>query len=254
MNNTLEVVIDTDTLGRWVDTFDSVVAETRIHVSPDGIIGNPVGPGNVAQVRQELHPRACEHFEATEFTTAVDLTRLSDYVSSGTGDVVELSYNAETRKLDIEHGQASFEFALIDPDEVRQDGEVPDDLSHKFTADVTLEAGAFAHAVKTMDDLSDHIVIDGDPNREDPVIVTADGDLDAVEWGFNNSLQEGSKVDDVGSSMFNQDYLEDMSSVIPKDADLSIQFGNDLPITMQYEYADSGVDVTMMCAPRIQKR
>ena len=246
-----DAIIETDVLVDWLETFQSVVDEARVHIREDGLYAIPVDPANVAMVEQTLHATAFESYDATEFDIGVNLETLQDYVEAGDEELVHLEYNAEIATLEIHCGAVDLEMACIDPDAIRNDGTIPDVFDGMAT-DVTLDAGAFDHAVSVVGMVSDHVVVDSDPNRDPPLEVSAKGDTDKATVGFEHSLHEGSEVTGEGESLFSLEYLEDLTGAIPKDAELRVRAGDEWPMVMDYEYADGGVTARMMCAPRIR--
>jgi proliferating cell nuclear antigen len=162
-------------------------------------------------------------------------------------DLIQMALDPETRKLLIEFGGLEYTLALIDPDSIRQEPDIPDlDLP----ARVVLEGSDIDRAVRAADMVSDHVelIVDAD---DEIFRVHAEGDTDNVDLDLGRDdlidLEAGA-----ADSLFSLDYLKDLNKAIPKDAEVEILLGEDFPAKFKYEYADGAATVTQMLAPRIQ--
>jgi proliferating cell nuclear antigen len=163
------------------------------------------------------------------------------------GQLVELELNEETRKLRIQIGGLEYTLALIDPDSIRQEPDIPDlDLP----AEITLQGRDIDRAVTAADMVSDHIALGVDVEDEH-FYVDAKGDTDDVHF----QLDRVDLIDlEVGEahSLFSLDYLKDMNKAIPKDAEVRIELGEEYPVKLHFSIAEDQGQVTFMLAPRIQ--
>lgn len=123
-----------------------------------------------------------------------------------------------------------------------------------FVVDVELDGAALAHGIDVAGMVSDHLEIDADPDRDSPIKFIGEGDTDDAVVPYQESLHEGSTVDEAAASLFSHDYMEDLAKNIPNDAAVRLRIGDEWPLMLEYEYSEGYADVTMMCAPRIQSR
>jgi proliferating cell nuclear antigen len=161
--------------------------------------------------------------------------------------LVELELDEETRKLHIQIDGLEYTLALIDPDSIRQEPDIPDlDLP----AEVVLEGRDVNRAVTAADMVSDHIALGVDDN-DDHFYVDAQGDTDDVHF----ELGRDDLIDiTVGPahSLYSLDYLKDMNKAIPSDAEVTVDLGEEFPVKLHFEIAEGEGHVTYMLAPRIQ--
>ncbi|MFB6185363.1 MAG: DNA polymerase sliding clamp, partial [Halobacteriaceae archaeon] len=153
----------------------------------------------------------------------------------------------ERRVLQLESDGLSFNLSIIDPDTV---GEEPEMVDLSLPTDVTIPAEVFDEIIKACSLASDHITIGSDPG-ENVVYAVAEGDTDGVRY----TLQEDAFSDGtVGEarSLYNLDYLYDMSKAIPNGTGVELQVGQEYPLIISYTLAD-GQTVTFVLAPRIQE-
>jgi proliferating cell nuclear antigen len=241
-------IVSASTLRDALDSVSVLVDECKMRLNEDGLAIRAVDPANVGMVDLSLEAAAFESYEADGGVIGVNLARLEDIAGMGNaGDLVHLELNEETRKLHIRIDGLSYTLALIDPDSIRQEPDIPDlDLP----ARIVVEGNQLDRGITAADMVSDHInlrVDEGDATFH----IEAEGDTDDVdfEMGADNLIDL-----DAGpaSSLFSLDYLKDMDKAIPGDAEVAVELGEEFPVKLHYDFAEGLGNVTFMLAPRIQ--
>ncbi|PSP49014.1 DNA polymerase sliding clamp [Halobacteriales archaeon QH_7_69_31] len=241
-------IVSADTLGAALDSVSVLVDECKVRLEADGLTIRAVDPANVGMVDLELSAAAFESYETDGGVIGVNLDRLADIVGMGDADqLVHLELDEETRKLHISLDGLEYTLALIDPDSIRQEPDLPElDLS----AEVVIEGRDIDRAVTAADMVSDHIALGVDADAEE-FYVDAEGDTDDVhlELGREDliALTPGE-----ARSLFSLDYLDDMNKAISSDAEVTMELGEEFPVKMHFGYAEGDGHVTFMLAPRIQ--
>lgn len=231
-----------------------LVQEAKIYFSDEGMYALAVDAANVCMVGPAtLAPRGFEHFDATgKATVGVNLTALVDRLDpAGKTDLVSFEIDMETRHMNLAYGSADVSIALIDPDSVRQEPDVPDiDLPNT----VVLEGSALSHAVEVTGMVSDHLFLEGHPDERE-VVFRGKGDVDdaTVAYGDDDTL-DGTKVSESCESVFSLDYLKALTHPIPDDAEVTVKFGDEFPATLSWDTFDGAFTVNQNVAPRIQSR
>jgi len=241
-------IVSAGTLGTALDSVSVLVEECKLHLDDEEVTIRAVDPANVGMVDLTLSADAFESYEADGGVIGVDLSRLQDIASmAGNDDLVHLELDEETRKLHISIDGLEYTLALIDPDSVRQEPDIPDlDLP----ANIVLEGRDIDRAVTAADMVSDHIALGVDEDEEQ-FYVDAEGDTDDVHF----ELDRDDLIDlTVGPahSLFSLDYLKDMNKAIPSDAEVTLDLGEEFPIKLHFDIAEADGHVTYMLAPRIQ--
>ncbi|HMB51323.1 DNA polymerase sliding clamp [Natronoarchaeum rubrum] len=243
-----KAIVSAETLGTALDSVSVLVDECKIHLEEDGIAIRAVDPANVGMVDLSLDAAAFESYEADGGLIGVNLSRLEDIVGmADSGQLVELELDEETRKLHIQIDGLEYTLALIDPDSIRQEPDIPDlDLP----AEIVIEGGDINRAVTAADMVSDHIALGVDADAE-TFYVEAEGDTDDVHFELDREdlidLQAGE-----ARSLFSLDYLKDMNKAIAKDGEVTTELGEEFPVKMHFDIAEGQGSVTFMLAPRIQ--
>ncbi|WP_435348374.1 DNA polymerase sliding clamp [Haloarchaeobius sp. HRN-SO-5] len=243
-----KAIVSAETLKTTLDSVSVLVDECKIHLNEDGLEIRAVDPASVGMVDLRLSADAFESYEATGGVIGVNLSRLEDIASMADSDqLVELELDEETRKLHIQIDGLEYTLALIDPDSIRQEPDIPElDLS----AEVTIEGRDVNRAVKASDMVSDHIALGVDADDE-LFYVDAEGDTDDVHLELDTEdlidLQAGD-----AHSLFSLDYLKDMNKAIPSDAEVTLELGEEFPLKIHFDIAEGQGSVLFVLAPRIQ--
>ncbi len=243
-----DAIVSASTLQATLDSVGVLVDECKIHLNEDGLTIKAVDPANVGMVDMRLDEAAFESYETDGGVIGVNLVRLMDIAGMASGDqLVHLQLDEETRKLHISIDGLEYTLALIDPESIREEPDLPDlDLP----ATIVVEGRDIDRAVTAADMVSDHIELGVDA-AEEVFYVSAEGDTDDVhlELGTDDliSLEAGD-----AASLFSLDYLKDMNKAIPSDAEVTIELGEEFPVKMHFDVAQGDGVVTYMLAPRIQ--
>jgi proliferating cell nuclear antigen len=243
-----KAIVSADTLGETLDSVSVLVDECKIHLDEDGLSIRAVDPANVGMVDLDLGAAAFESYEADGGIIGVNLSRLEDIAGmADAGQLVQLELDEETRKLHIQIEGLEYTLALIDPDSIRQEPDIPDlDLS----AHVVVEGADIDRAVRAADMVSDHIAL-GVDTADELFYVDAEGDTDDVHLELTREQLIDLEAGDA-HSLFSLDYLKDMNKAIPKDAEVELELGDEYPVKLHFDIAEAQGHVTYMLAPRIQ--
>ena len=248
---TFTAICDVATLKAYFAPLSTIADECKINLSEDGFQTRVVDPAQVAMSSVTLDDDAFESYDADGGVIGLNIGRIEDVLGFGNaGDIVHLELNPETRKLEVDIAGLSYTLALIDPDSVRQEPDIPD-LSEQLTADVRLAESDMGRGIKATDLVTDHIRFTADAEAGE-LHVIGEGDTDDVNLSLNGDLLlEGSTIDGDADSLFSLDYMSDISKAFPSGAELDFRIGEDVPLNLGYTDADGALSVEYMLAPRI---
>ena len=241
-------IVSAETLQETLDSVSVLVDECKIRLEEDGLSIRAVDPANVGMVDLTLSADAFESYGADGGLIGVDLTRLDDIAGmANSGQLVELELDEQTRKLEIRIDGLEYTLALIDPDSIRQEPDIPElDLP----AEIVLPGEEIDRAVTAAEMVSDHIAL-GVDGASELFYVDAEGDTDDVHFELTREeLIELAAGD--AHSLFSLDYLSDMNKAIASDAAVTLDLGEEYPVKLHFDIAEGNGHVTYMLAPRIQ--
>lgn len=242
-------IVEADRFEHFLDTLSTVAREAKVHCTEDGFEARVVDSANVAMVWADLDAEGFESYHGDETTLGVDLERMFEVLDfAGAGDLVHLELDPETRMLDVQINNVGFEIALIDPDAMKAEPDLPDvDLP----SSVTIPGSELQKGIDAAEIQSDHLTISVD-DAEQEMHITAKGDTDTSDVDYGEEEIIECQVSGPAESMFSVDYAVDLVSPIPDDAEVTIELGTEFPTIWEWVGEEGALDVTMMLAPRIQ--
>jgi len=244
-------IVSADILQQYVDTFASLVDECRMHFSESGLSATAVDPANVAMVDADLSRGAFEAFDSPgEVRIGVALDKLDDKLgSANSDDLVEFGLDMETRHLRLRYRTVEHKMALIDPDSIRQEPEMPDLELPNFAE---IHSDDLQEARKNVALVTDHLWIRGDDVAgEGELRFVGEGDTDRTILSYVGDDLERDDIHEDTESCFSVDYIEDMDKPIPSGVVVGIEFGDEFPMVLSWSAFEETLDVTYSLAPRI---
>lgn len=243
-----EAIATKSELESFTDPISQLVEECKVNLNEDGLHVRAVDPANVAMVESNARAGGFESYEADGGLIGLNVDRFEDVIGmANSGDLVHLELDEETRKLTIQIDGMEFTLALIDPDTIRAEPDIPDlDL----TSEIVLEGRHIDRGITAADMVSDHITLAVD-EKEELFEIEAEGDTDDVHIGLDRDdlidLQVGP-----ARSLFSLDYLKDMNKAIDAGDEVTIELGEEYPTKLAFTTEEGNVDVQYMLSPRIQ--
>ena len=257
----LTVVIRAEVLQQVVDQLLTVVDEAIFRLGYDGMSVTAVDPANVGMVDLEVEPGAFESVGDGMFPVGLNLQRLDDYIDGASGgDPVTLSFQPETLSVEIQHTNVEVEMAGINTEAMRDEPDIPE-LDH--SVGLTADAGVFRDAIENAELVSDHVEFEAVVDDQE-LVVSGEGDTDTIETVLgSDELPEASFESDT-TSLYSLAYLvggstgkskyKGLLKPLNRDTDLRVEFSEEMPVKMHYDFADGFGHVTVMLAPRVQSR
>jgi proliferating cell nuclear antigen len=248
-----EATIKAGTLQGLIDSVDVLVDECKVRLGDERVSIRAVDPANVGMVDVDLEAQAFESYHTSPGLLGMNLNKFADVVSLGDkDDLVHLNYDAQTRKLHISVGGIEYTLALIDPDSIRQEPDIPD---LNLNVEATVDSSVVDQGVTASDMVSDHIALGTEQDgHQDQLVIEAEGDTDDVELVVkqdDDEFIEGT-FNGEAHSLFSLDYLKDMNKALPKNAEVTLEIGDEYPIKLHFDDEDGVMHTTYMLAPRIQ--
>lgn len=242
-----EAIIQADRLADAIDAATALVDECRLRIEADGISIRAADPAVVAMVEVEIDADDFESYAADGEVIGVNLMRLEELSKvANNDDLVRLRLDSERRTLVVEVGTLSYSLALIDPETVRKEPDLPD-ISPP--AEATLSGAQLDHGITAADMVADHLRLRV-PEKRNSLRIEAEGDTDdvTVELGSEDLISFSPGEAD---SLYSLDYLKEMSRAIPGDALVTVEMGTEFLVRLAYEAAEAGPRVSYRLAPRI---
>ncbi|QKY18318.1 hypothetical protein [Halorubrum sp. CBA1229] len=257
----MTVSVRAEVLQQVIDQLLTVVDEAIFRIGYDGLSVTAVDPANVGMVDLEVEPGAFESVGDGMFPIGLNLQRLDDYIDGASGgDPVTLSFQPETLSVEIQHTNVEVDMAGIDTEAMRGEPDIPE-LDHNV--EFTTEAGVFRDAIENAELVSDHVEFEAVVDDQE-LVVSGDGDTDMIETVLGSDELPEANFDSDATSMYSLAYLvggsaegsklKGLLKPMSKGTDLRVEFSEEMPVKMYYDFADGFGHTTLMLAPRIQAR
>jgi proliferating cell nuclear antigen len=242
-----EATIEASLLQDVLTALGAFVDEARVHLTDEGLGIKAVDPANVGMTEIRMPTMVFEQYETPGGLLGLDLERFSDVLGmANKGDLVSLTLNEATRKLEVEVDGLEFELACLDPETIRSDPEIPD---LEMDVDVTFAKSELSQAYKAANLIADHIEVAGNP-KDEAVVFAAEGDSDNMQYTVDDDLDAIDSLAE-SSALYSLDYVKDARKGMPRSCQVELRFGQDHPIEFTYQLGDA-IDVRTMIAPRIR--
>lgn len=246
-----EAIVVNDPVDQLVDSVGALVDEFRLHTYENRIEIAAVDPANVGMTRVGLDAAAFESFEATGGTLGIPLSKTGGFEDAvgiaGSSDLLWFDLQEDTRKLSIEVDTHEVELALIEPESIRQDPDIPE---MDLPGHVVLDAADLKRSVKIADQYSDHILVYGD-EEEQAFGIEAAGGTDTYTCKFTSDDRvDADRIPGV-SSLVSADYLKDVTKAMPSESEVHVYWGDEFPIRFEHSFANGHGDVEVLISPRI---
>ena len=252
-------IIEAGSLDTWLDHVSMFHYEFRLHITPEGYSTRVVDTAGVGMIDTRLDKTAFESHKSGptgegSIILGVNIERIQDVLGLVSSDqLVEVTFDDESRMLHLNAGEVSQSVALIDPETIQQEPDMPD---LDVPTEVVLPGRSLDTATKAADLVSKTITIgyyDGDSeNRQEGLFFSAEGDID-------DTLVEPDEqsVESCGETetMLSVDYLKTLTKQVPKDGDVRITVGKEHPtqfdFTAEDQRGEETIESTVIIAPRI---
>jgi proliferating cell nuclear antigen len=243
-----EATIEKSNVVPYFDAVSQHVDEAKVRIGDEGLNIRAVDPANVQMVDGSLSSLAFESYHAEMGVIGVNLERLNDILGNANkGDLIHFQLNPEVRKLTISVENLEFTMALIDPDSIRQEPDLPDlDLDAK----IIMEGSVFSDAVDAIDMVTEHALFSYERGNAE---IYGEGDTDdaTIDLTDNDGVHDIT-AHDAGESLFSLDYLKNFEKMLNKNTTVTARIGNEFPIMVDFGLADGHIQIEGMLAPRIQ--
>lgn len=241
-----KALIGAEKLKDSIESISTLVDEARFRITPEGLSVKAVDPANVAMVSFELSKDAFDSFEATEGELGIDLTKLTGVMEmADKSDIIEIELDEASHKLIVRMRGLAYTMSLLDPSSIRKEPKVP---SLDLPAHIVIRGEDIKRAVKAAEKVSDYMSMGV---RGNVFFMEAEGDTDKVLVELGKEQLIDLQATDA-KSLFSLDYLSDMSKILGKSSEVTIDLGKDFPLKIRIKIAEGHGEVSYMLAPRVE--
>ncbi|NPA47256.1 MAG: DNA polymerase sliding clamp [Thermococci archaeon] len=233
-----------------IATASNLIDEAAFRISEDGVFMRAMDPSRVVLIDLSLPSSVFSRFEVEEpETIGINMDHFKKVLKRGKSKDVLILRKGEENFLEVVFegtAKRTFKLPLIDVDEL--DLELPE---LPFTARVVLLGEVLKEAVRDASLVSDAIKFLA---KENEFVMKAEGETNEVE--IKLTLEDEGlldlEVEEETSSAYGISYLADMIKGFGKADEVTLRFGNEMPLEMDYFIRDEG-KLVFLLAPRVEE-
>ncbi|WP_456367865.1 DNA polymerase sliding clamp [Thermococcus sp.] len=233
-----------------IATASNLIDEAAFKFTEEGISMRAMDPSRVVLIDLNLPESIFSKYEVEEpETIGINMDQFKKVLKRGKAKDTLILRKGEENFLEVTFegtAKRTFRLPLIDVEELELDlPELP------FTARVVLLGEVLKEGIKDASLVSDAIKFIA---RENEFIMKAEGETNEVE--IRLTLEDEGLLDlevqEETKSAYGISYLSDMVKGIGKADEVILNFGNEMPLQMEYMIRDEG-RLTFLLAPRVEE-
>lgn len=243
----LNITARQDLMRNIFDTISVVVEEARLDFAENDMEIRVVDPSHVAMIRMKVDSAAFESWEVDETSLGLELVKMRDLLSLGNaGDLIEMKHDEAEGRINLSMGKIDRVIRPLDHSTVSPPN-VPD---LELPASVTLSGEDLSRALRAARQVGDLVNIS--LSEEGLTINVTGGDTDSVSVMYTKDEVQELKCDGAVRSQYSLTYLLPISKLMSVVDSVTLRFGDNFPLKIEYEFANGAADVTYFLAPRIE--
>ena len=241
-----EAKVKAEILKEFVDVLSTLVDETKVNATKEGISVRAVDPAHVAMVDLSLDSAAFESYKSDDQELGLDLDKVKEVLRlAKMGDVIDLRYDEDKNKLVLIVGNITRRMALVDTAGM-SDPKVP---NLNLPAKLTIRVEELRQGIRASENVSDHIALTVSPEG---FTMQGEGDTDSVDLKLGKDFLDELDSKEQVRSMFPLDYFANMIKAITSAPSVTMYLGNDYPVKLEFAIGGGKGKVKYLLAPRIE--
>lgn len=242
----LNVTARQELMSKIVDTLGIVVEDARFDFAEDGLHVRVVDPSHVAMVKLDVDAAAFDTWELDETKVGFDIRKLKEMLSlGGANDLIEFSFSDETGVLTINLGKIDRNIRPLD-NSVMNPPAVPE---LEFPCKATINGAVFSQALRAARQVGDLVNFS---ISEESFTIHVQGSADSVTVVFDKEELHSLECTAPARSQYSLQYLVGMAKIFGSLDEVSLGFGDNFPLSMNFSFYDGAAEVQYFLAPRVE--
>jgi hypothetical protein len=242
------IIVDSDNLRYGIEPVAAFSETALITVGADHISIEGCGEAMTAASEARLSHDGTIGFDGEFQIGLLALSRLLSVLETLSGRTVDLVYQPNAAELTIESGGVAYTLPAVDADTIRQ---YDADMNVEYTLACTIRGEFLADAVSFVDITGGHFEIEYLPGEAELQVSNYSGE-DAVELAYDDEALDGFTKRGVAEGLYDNSYLSDLFETLSYDPECLLSLGEDIPLCIEYTFADGDGEVAILQATRIK--
>lgn len=242
----LNVVARSDLMRTVVETLNVVVEEARMDFSEAGLDVRVVDPSHVAMIQMNVDSAAFDTWEVDQTSLGIELPKMKDLLGLASAtDLIEMQYDDAVGQVNINMGKIDRVIRPLDPANLAP----PNVPGLELPASVEIKGGDLAQALRAARQVGDLVNLSIEP---DAFTVHVQGDTDSVHVSYGSDEVNSLECESPVRSQFSLTYLLPISKIMATVESVRLRFGENLPLKIEFDFADGSGSVVYFLAPRVE--
>ena len=242
----LNVTARQDLMKTIVETINVVVEEARLDFKENGLEIRVVDPSHVAMIQMEVDSAAFDTWNVDEVELGLEMKKLREMVSlAGAGDLVQFNYSEDTGNVTMNIGRIDRNIRPLDNSTLNP----PNLPTLNLPCEVKISGSDLAQSFRAAMQVGDLVNLSADPDK---FIVSVSGTTDSVIVGYDKEDLTSITCDGSTRSQYSLTYLVPLAKVFAPLGDVTLQFGENLPLRLTFEIDNGAGSVEYFLAPRVE--
>ena len=228
-----------------VETLMTQVEEARFDFYEDRLEICAVDAANVAMIKMDVDASMFETWDLDEVKVVMELAKLREVLSlSSPDELVDITFDDVANRINVAVGKIKRTLSPVSENQVRVPKRVPDlslestvkmsgaDLSRAFRA--AKYVGEIVHLSMSSDNFG----------------VNVPGTTDSIDVLYSKDEIENLECASAVNSQYSLTYMLELVKKLDNVDSISLAFGTNLPLKMNFSFYDGGINVLFLLAPR----
>lgn len=246
MPHMLNVTARQELITKILDTLMIVIEDARFDFAEDGLTVRVVDSSHVAMIKLTVDAAAFDGWELDSKQIGLEMKKIREVTSLGSvGELIEMTHQ-EGGDFTMSLGKIVRNLRPLDNSTMATPPSLPKlDLPCKVVMNGS-ELGQALKAAKQVGDLVNFSI------DESSFKVHVRNSTDSVDISFDKDEVEELVCSGAARSQYSLTYLEPLSRRFGPQDSVTIQFGENFPLAMNFSFEDGAAEVDYFLAPRVE--
>jgi len=240
-----EMKLKMDVLETLTNAVSGISDEAMLKVRKEGISLEVIDKQKVTFVNVVLSKEAFESFDMPKCDLGLSFVRIKKFLRLvKPEDVVTFVYEPKKKRISLQVKELTQRMSLKE-----LNINVPNLRSFDFKTDIEMETETLKKVIRMAENVASEILFTASP---DNLTFSSENQMDKVEMFIPGKELKNFKCEELLKSLYATEYLSMIVKAINKAENITISFGNDVPLKLVFDFANGYGTVMLMLAPRMR--
>ncbi|CAI8268942.1 MAG: hypothetical protein CMA41_00160 [Euryarchaeota archaeon] len=242
----LNITARQELISKILDTLMIVVEDARFDFEEDGLTVRVVDSSHVAMIKLTVDAAAFDGWELDAKEIGLEMKKIREVTTLGaSGDLIEISHQ-DGGDFTMSLGKIVRNLRPLDNATMASPPSLP---KLELPCKIVMNGAELGQALKAAKQVGDLVTFSID---ESSFKVHVRNNTDSVNISFDKDEMDELVCDGAARSQYSLTYLEPLSRRFGPSDNVTIQFGENFPLAMNFTFEDGAAEVDYFLAPRVE--